>query len=1570
MPSNLPSSFASAAAGNNSELALRRTSSRWDSSASADWSRRPNGATQTFRRPPVSANPQSQPSHREQIIASQGHNIAASAGTYVPPPISASRHSSSVNTRYTRDYLLSLFQEQQETGDLDEDLADLYVGEVDTNDNADAANKKWGRRDDGSTESTIGPDVCLNRLSTTEPLMLFEMTDEEKELFMSSVNSPLKAPNPTSGKEGLARDPGSNRKTSFSQNYAGGLASPTAARPPPRRREQSESFTFARDSVTSPSANTKSFRDDPASMPPAALLRRRTDHKETDSASRTANSDQKQASNEISSAPRRQSSGPLSPNVHGSELSWAQLPGPFAGLGQPVTNHPVGQPKRPSSGLQRAESRFRGLMGRETSGSTSATRLKEQGSLGSPGNTQDIETDQQNFGNDEESIDRATHGAYDSSTREQIAVGSAALGGANDDSPSDAQFLSGLGASHSQPYARSSAFSFPVNADNSVHRDRRSYSSLLANPQLSEEPSSPTLTNPYQSPERGLPSLNEEDGRVTEANQFHLPGLGDFGGEGGPELPRTSTNTRMPNAHEPVSSGRARASQRGMPQRFPSLSGLGGPSGPGNTGGQWSAGFGLGTPSHERHLDNLFESSRHNADDRNADLSGLGSFPPHGSTLGASSTGDPTSTTRSSKLGSLFPSGMHDQMRGADQNNFTGSNAEPRKSSLTAEEGSDPLRLLHRGSTFPNNIGSAGDDISLQGNRGQFSDFSQRHERGDFISTPPSQFQSMGSQPAWAPQPPPPPQFQQSSALTGSSSQLPAAQQKQMVMPDRIRWIYRDPQGNTQGPWSGLEMHDWYKAGFFSPELLVKKAEDAEYEPLAQLIRRIGNSREPFLVPQIGIPAPESSHRGANWPTQNTQSTSASINPPAAQPPFANSFPSFGTTLTAEQQNALERRKQEEQFLMARQKEHLAQQQVMAKQMQMQGSHGPLAQPLQHHSSAQSLHSQPSYSSITSPGGFPSSLSGQIQPNQYEAAFRSGPNFGPGPSAPGLEGLANIQEQEPSQLMQRLSIGHGSSVPFSSGPWQQGSDNSMDSQRAAGALAERANLQAQQVEADHQQDLSGEHVDDQRLKQFHQLRGERSKEDMTEMMGRYAAETQAQESESFGQRNEQDMQTRLREQQTEESASKSSFEPMQPQQQTLSLTEQVQKTASVKQSPISANDSSFISKIEKPLAESHPPSQPSSPLPAPAARRGPTRSVAEALAAESASQSASPVADTPAASLAPWAKESTDSQKQPSLKKIQEAEARRVARQEEASAAARRAAAEKEMAFQPAPPVPALPSSSTWASSDTGASPTTQSPWAKGSGNKSQGSNNSTRKTLQQIQKEEEALARKQKAVNSVGSNVAAGSAHSLAGQPSPGGKRYADLVGMTTANPSSTSSTWTTVGSGGKPKTPTTSSAPTAAPKQLTAPPPGMPVVSKPKSSVQAGKIVAAANASNPVEEFKKWAASQLRGDLSKGIEVDDFVNALYSLPTDNNLITEAVHSSSSTMDSRHFAEEFVRRRALADRGKSQPVNAGAPSSTPNENKNGGGWNEVLRRPPVTTAKDDSQDFKVVPTKKKGGKK
>ena len=101
----------------------------------------------------------------------------------------------------------------------------------------------------------------------------------------------------------------------------------------------------------------------------------------------------------------------------------------------------------------------------------------------------------------------------------------------------------------------------------------------------------------------------------------------------------------------------------------------------------------------------------------------------------------------------------------------------------------------------------------------------------------------------------------------------------------------------------------------------------------------------------------------------------------------------------------------------------------------------------------------------------------------------------------------------------------------------------------------------------------------------------------------------------------------------------------------------------------------------------------------------------------------------------------------------------------------------------------------------------------------------------------------------------------------------------------------------------------------------------------------------------------------------VEDFVTSLYSLPSDTDLITEAVYSSSSTIDSRHFAEEFIRRRTLAEKGKPQPPSGGATAGTSGEARSGG-WNEVARKGPASYQKDESSAFKIVAAKKKSGKK
>jgi PERQ amino acid-rich with GYF domain-containing protein len=94
-------------------------------------------------------------------------------------------------------------------------------------------------------------------------------------------------------------------------------------------------------------------------------------------------------------------------------------------------------------------------------------------------------------------------------------------------------------------------------------------------------------------------------------------------------------------------------------------------------------------------------------------------------------------------------------------------------------------------------------------------------------------------------------------------------------------------------------------------------------------------------------------------------------------------------------------------------------------------------------------------------------------------------------------------------------------------------------------------------------------------------------------------------------------------------------------------------------------------------------------------------------------------------------------------------------------------------------------------------------------------------------------------------------------------------------------------------------------------------------------------------------------------------------SFPPDVDLLTESVHTASNTIDSRHFAEEFLRRRKLADKGIVDTTSVASPSDA----KSGsGGWSEVAKKGGQNTPQQqnglDSGNFKVVAPKKKAGKR
>ena len=101
----------------------------------------------------------------------------------------------------------------------------------------------------------------------------------------------------------------------------------------------------------------------------------------------------------------------------------------------------------------------------------------------------------------------------------------------------------------------------------------------------------------------------------------------------------------------------------------------------------------------------------------------------------------------------------------------------------------------------------------------------------------------------------------------------------------------------------------------------------------------------------------------------------------------------------------------------------------------------------------------------------------------------------------------------------------------------------------------------------------------------------------------------------------------------------------------------------------------------------------------------------------------------------------------------------------------------------------------------------------------------------------------------------------------------------------------------------------------------------------------------------------------------VDDFVQQLVLLPAEAEIISDSVYANSQTLDGRRFAEEFIRRRKLADKGVVDPVNASTLLA--GQNNSSGGWNEVAKKGSSNSAHKEEDNgnaaFKVVAPRKKG---
>lgn len=1168
------------------------------------------------------------------------------------------------------------------------------------------------------------------------------------------------------------------RKTSVShgQGNAFNTSSPASSRPSTRRQQTADSIS----ALNSP-IGSRFNRDDSSPF----FSRKFTDSKDP---SEDRVEDTKPSlpfgglirSNTASAL----TGGPASPWGTGSAAM-----SPMGNFG----SFPIGQPgipptpteKRPGFGSMRGESRLAHLMPKESSEDIASKAAERQWRPRQ-------RTDTDPFG-DEPS-------------------GSAALGGGRDNSPPDNSQRRAPGL---DTPVRGNSSDFGMTEVRNFRDELRGVTTRHTPHKEDHEPMSPADTNPYRSPHN---PREADDGNYDDEP---IP-LGRGQGLGGiPEhVPNPFSNPR--NFSAGIEEGdRSQTSSVGGTKGFPALSGLHTLGNLGAIGGWPTSGNPIGTPDREhRGFPGAFGNTLFGGMD-NVQSPSLG---PIGGMFGQGSSSNLGGTAgRGSKLGSLFPAAMQAQMH-VNENENAGEGGERQNNGFGA---------IGRGGFPPRDT-----DSPMRAGRHPFEDLFPQTDS----SRVPSAFSSHDlsqSQTATA--------FAQSAAQTtyqqsqgssdSASNQLPPAQQRMMVMPDRMRWVYLDPQGQIQGPWSGLEMHDWYKASFFTADLSVRKVEDTEFEPLGQLIRRIGNSREPFLVPQIGIP------HGPAAPPAGTPFTPAAATPGntsaqagSVQPPFAGAFPSFGTTLTAEQQNNLERRKQEEQYLMARQREFLAQQQVNMRQMQAMPS------ALHHHSSAHSLHSQPSLNNIASPIG----MGAQSHMPGVAGFFDNPPRQMPSQ----VQGMPNdfFREDDLSRLNIQDRQQLFGSVPVSQ---QQTHAQQIASMFPQNVDAARETSRLEQMNHDDPQGYKA------RLREFNQYQKENEAEEAAQAAAfanndhTGAPQPQQQEPQYFEEPQE---------------VAEVEEEP-EPKPEVLSLTQQVQKAASAKNSPVNvAQPESPWGKVATGLPMPFPPPQSTTPLPAPNPQRN-RANLPESLVMESSSRSETPEISIP--SVAPWAKEPAGPSKGPSLKEIQETEAKKAAIVEEAAAAARRAQNDLEMKIlnsqQSAAPAPGLPTSSTWGNTASPSTPTgAPSPWStKPVVSKSLATSSSAagKKTLADIQREEESRKAKLAAANAANAQPVQGPT---------GGKRYADLASKPSAPQLVGGSAWNTVGAGGKVKVPTGPSVPSSVRTASTA----IPLVSSSRIAsrpVAANRSVSAASPSGAVnanEEFTKWAKAELAKGLNTGMD------------------------------------------------------------------------------------------------------
>ncbi|KAK4056230.1 kinesin-like protein [Microbotryomycetes sp. JL221] len=724
-------------------------------------------------------------------------------------------------------------------------------------------------------------------------------------------------------------------------------------------------------------------------------------------------------------------------------------------------------------------------------------------------------------------------------------------------------------------------------------------------------------------------------------------------------------------------------------------------------------------------------------------------------------------------------------------------------------------------------------------------------------------------------------------------------------------WQYRDPSGQVH-EFSAEMMHEWYTQSFFQMDLRVRRSNELEFETLENLIRRTGNIDSPFLTappqPRAQLPPPTAV---SGWPsapspigrtssTPTIQRSVSGFQSDAAQSPFlATAQSPFGQHATPD---------------------------LLTQQTQQQPQ--PAQQPTQQQ--AADAWGLPSVSQWDE-SVFRAALLGnasQMQQSPVSTSFQQAPQSA-------AELLRQLSQQAQGQ-QQQSQLGQAP-APMPASPFY----NAVPSQHNVDPWSATMLQQQQQQQQQQYTPVQQPAVASTQPWQTIMGSSRTASLDVATPIGTSAISP-------------------IGPPQSSRPASAAHSPTITRAAAPASNPMQVPQRSSWESVPTTANseaEAPAVSTLQKTNADAQP-EQVESPEPVVAKDDG-TASLEDDTAASPIS--ATTTEAKTAASIAPWLKEEEKTVLSgPSLREIQEAEARESEKRKAAARAqaaqANLLAAQRLAALDASEQQQQLPITAGWASSPTSMAASKSAagsagagaPWSKPGA--APASNGSVGKSLKEIQEEEQRRKKEQAAAQAAAQAQAA----AALGHPVPaatnlaGGSSWTTIATRTPPKAASSASSATRSVIPGLPVSAVSARAasklaanaapaPSIRPAQpalspvvrastvptpvASSTPPAAPSVAKPSVirsvSVSASSATPQFDSENPPPpsaDFMKWCRDSLKGLT---VPMEEFIRMLLSFPLDASadvleIISDSVYANSSTLDGRRFANEFASRRKL----------------------------------------------------------